>query len=84
MYVYELLEIVAVFIGIIGVVIPSVGFPLAYYYKKRKLIEEHRTNNLALAYQILTKRPELTLDQVKELVVLSGGSEVAKLDDPQY
>lgn len=84
MFMYEVYEIIAVFLGIIGVVIPSVGIPLAYYYKKRKLIEEHRTNNLALAYQILTKRPELTLDQVKELVVLSGGSEVAKLDDNRY
>lgn len=78
---YEIIEMAVAFIGIIGTVIPSVGIPLTYYYKKRRLIEEHRTNNLALAYQILNSRPELTLEQVKELVALCGDTEVLRLED---
>lgn len=81
MFYYEVLEMLVGFVGIIGILIPSVGFPLAYYYKKKKLEEEHRTNNLALAYQILSQRPELTLDDVKELIALSGGVEPPKLDE---
>lgn len=79
----EILEMIVAFMGIIGTVIPSVGIPLAYSYKKRRLIEEHRTNNLVLAYQILNKRPELTLEQVKELVALCGDTEIPKLEDTQ-
>jgi len=37
-------------------------------YKKKKMIEDHKTNNLALAYQILSTRPEATLDDVQALI----------------
>ena len=83
MFYTEIIELAIVFIGIIGTIIPSVGFPLAYYYKKKKLEEEHRTNNLALAYQILSQRPEVTLDDVKELIALSGG-EVQRIDGGSF
>lgn len=76
MFYSEVLEMAVGFIGIIGIIIPSVGFPLAYHYKKKKLEEEHRTNNLALAYQILSQRPEISLEEVKELIALSGGNQI--------
>lgn len=81
MYYYEVIEMIVGFIGVIGILIPSVGFPLAYSYKKKKLEEEHRTNNLALAYQIMSKRPEVSLDEVKQLIVLSGGADVKNLEE---
>ena len=80
---YELIEMVVGFICIIGIAVPSVGFPLLYYYKKKKLEEEHRTNNLALAYQILSKRPEVTMEEVKELIVLSAGTVPQKIGTSQ-
>lgn len=78
---YEVVEMAVGFIGIVAVVIPSVGFPLCYCYKKRKLEEEHRTNNLALAYQILSKRPEVTMEEVKDLIRLSGGDPLKQLGE---
>lgn len=83
LFYYEIIEMAVLFIGIIGVVIPSVGIPLVYSYKKRKLEEEHKTNNIALAYQILSQRPEVTMDEVKELIVLSGGAEPPKIETSQ-
>ena len=75
----EALEMILGFAGTFVILIPSIGFPLFYKYKRRKLEEEHRTNNLALAYQIMSQRPEVTMEEVKELVALSGGSDFAML-----
>ena len=77
----EVLEMMVGFIGTVMVLIPSVGFPLFYKYKRRKLEEEHRTNNLALAYQILNQRPEVTMDEVKQLIALSGSSDLLGLEE---
>lgn len=37
-------------------------------YKKKKLEEEHKTTNLALVYQILSARPELSLEEVMTMI----------------
>lgn len=37
-------------------------------YKNKKLDEERKTTNLALVYQILSARPELSLEEVLALV----------------
>lgn len=42
-------------------------------YQKKKLIEEHKTTNLALVYQILSTRPELSLEEVMMLVDMEQG-----------
>lgn len=73
MFTHEIIEMVIGMVGIIGIICVSTSIPFRYYYSKKKLEEEHRTNNLALAYQILDKRPEVSLDDVKELIQLSGG-----------
>lgn len=72
MWQYEIVEMIVGIVGAIGIIIPSVGIPLYFSYKKKKLQEEHRTNNLAIAYQILSQRPEVTMDEVKKLMVLSA------------
>ena len=37
-------------------------------YKSKKLEEEHKTTNLALIYQILSTRPELSFEDVIALI----------------
>lgn len=41
-------------------------------YKQKKLEEEHKTTNLALVYQILNARPELSLEEVVALIDQKG------------
>ena len=71
--------VVAVAIGVCGMLGILIGTPLYFVYKKKqidlqkkKIEEEHRTNNLALAYQILSARPEITMEDVKQLVDMAG------------
>lgn len=75
--------IVAIGLGACGLLGILMGTPLYYVYKKRmidleksKLIEEHRTNNLALAYQILSTRPEVSMDEVMMLVDLNDKNQI--------
>ena len=42
-------------------------------YNEKKLVEEHKTANLALAYQILSARPELSLKDVMGLIEMNEG-----------
>ena len=70
----ELYETLVVFGGITLIVAISVTVPLVFKFKHSKMLEEHKTNNLALAYQILQARPELSLEDVQKLIEMSDGS----------
>ena len=80
-YSSQVWEAAVVFAGLIGIVVPSVGIVLGTSFKRRKMEEEHRTNNLALAYQILASRPEVTMNDVKELISVSGSPELKGIED---
>lgn len=54
-------------ISVVSIVVPSYTS-----YKKQKMIEERKTNNLALAYQIMSARPDVTLADVEHLISISG------------
>ena len=45
-------------------------------YNEKKLVEEHKTANLALAYQILSVRPELSLKDVMGLIEMNEGKNI--------
>lgn len=60
-------------LSIVAIVFISDGYEKVSSYKMKKLEEEHKTANLALAYQILSTRPEMTLDDVKLLIETSNG-----------
>lgn len=75
----EFWVIIAIVVGICGMLGIIIGTPLYFVYKKKQIDlqrkqieEEHRTNNLALAYQILSARPEVTMEEVKQLVDMAG------------
>lgn len=75
----EFWVIIAIVVGICGMLGITIGTPLYFVYKKKqielqrsKIEEEHRTNNLALAYQILSARPKVTMEEVKQLVDMAG------------
>lgn len=55
-------------ISVTIIVVGSVLITEVTDYKKKKLVEDHKTNNLALAYQILSARPEATLEDVQALI----------------
>lgn len=49
-------------------------------YMNKKMIEEHTTANLALAYQILNTRPELNLEDIQQLIE-TNSSKVKLIDE---
>lgn len=61
-------------LSIVTIVVVSIAIPSFSNYQKQKLIEDRKTNNLALAYQILQARPDVTIDDVQRLIGMSGGT----------
>lgn len=71
----DFLNICATFLGVCGILGIVIAVPLDYLhrskqirYEKWKLEQESQTNKLALAYKILSERPEVTIEQVQQLV----------------
>ena len=59
------------FLGICATIGVSVGIPLSFKYRTQKMMEEYRANNLMLAYQLMQERPEITIQEVKNLLEYS-------------
>lgn len=61
-------------LSIVAIVVVSIVIPSFSNYQKQKLIEDRKTNNLALAYQILQARPDITIEDIQRLIMMSGGT----------
>ena len=61
-------------LSIVAIVVVSIAIPSYSNYQKQKLIEDRKTNNLALAYQILQARPDITIEDIQRLIGMSGGT----------
>lgn len=59
--------IAVIIVSVVSIVVPSYTS-----YKKQKMIEERKTNNLALAYQIMSARPDVTIEDIEHLISISG------------
>lgn len=56
------------------IVVASIAIPSYSSFQKQKMIEDRKTNNLALAYQIMSARPEVTIEDIQHLIEVSGGT----------
>ena len=79
-YYYEFLQMLVVFGSGICIAVPAIAITLYTKLKRKKIEEENKTNRLALAYQILAQRPEVSMDEVKELVMLTSTEKIPGID----
>ena len=61
-------------LSIVVIVVVSIAIPSYSNFQKQKLIEDRKTNILALTYQILSARPDITIEDIQKLIERSGGT----------
>ena len=72
-------------LSIVTIVVASIAIPCYSNYQKQKLIEDRKTSVLALTYQILSARPDITMEDIQKLIELSGGTlSIPEHTDPNH